>query len=303
MYPRQRNIRLLLCATAAVALLGACRSPSTPQSGEPHAAASEGSAEHTEQERVVSLVPNVTEQLFAIGAGDLVVARSQHCNYPIDVHSLPSIGSGFAPDVERILALDPTLVVASELQESLPALGVLRAAGVEVLVLPDAELADVDASLHQLGERLGREDEADAVARALADALRSVEAATAAAPSTRAALVVGRDPIYAAGADSRLDEILRLAGGTNVVTEGDWVQLDAEALISLAPDVIIEPDSAGDTAWWERWDAIPAVASGRLCQVGADEVARSGPRLADAALAIARCLHPELSLDAGGAAQ
>lgn len=304
MQPRRSHASLLLVATVAAACLGACRSPSGGQAeGAYSEPAVEGSAHRPHTERVVSLVPSVTEQLYAIGAGDLVVARSQHCNHPAEVALLPSVGSGFAPDVERILALEPTLVVASELQESLPALEVLRDAGVEVLVLPDAELGDVGASLHQLGARLGRDGEADAVARAFSDALQSLADATDALPPVRTALVVGRDPIYAAGADSRLDEVLRLAGGTNVVDDGDWVQLDAEALIALAPDVIVEPSTAGDASWWARWDAIPAVASGRLCQVDADEVARSGPRLADAAWAIARCLHPELPLDDSGAAQ
>lgn len=304
MHPGRSHHPLLLVATVAAVVVGACRSPSGQTVEGAHSEpAIEGSAHQPPTERVVSLVPNVTEQLYAIGAGDVIVARSQHCNYPPEVASLPSVGSGFAPDVERILALEPTLVVASELQENLPALEVLRDAGVEVLVLPDAELGDVGASLHQLGARLGRDEQADAVARTFSDALQALADATADVPPVRTALVVGRDPIYAAGADSRLDEVLRLAGGTNVVDDGDWVQLDAEALIALAPDVIIEPSTAGDAGWWARWDAIPAVASERLCQVDADEVARSGPRLANAALAIARCLHPELPLDDSDAAQ
>lgn len=289
-----------LAATALVALLlslSACRPPA------PAEAVDEGSTAAAHAERVVSLVPNVTELIFAVGAGDLMVARSQHCNHPDAATALPSIGSGFTPDVERILALEPTLVVASELQTDLPALQVLRDADVEVMVLPDATLDDVPTSLRTLGERLGHKERAESLAQAFVAEFDALRAATADVDTVRAAIIVARDPIYAAGPESRLDAILAAAGGSNVLADGDWVQLDPEALIALAPSVIIEPDSAGVAAWWQRWNTIPAVADGRLCTVDDDELSRSGPRLTSAARDIARCLHPALVLDDPASAQ
>jgi ABC-type hemin transport system substrate-binding protein/endonuclease/exonuclease/phosphatase family metal-dependent hydrolase len=227
-----------------------------------------------------------------------VIARSVHCNYPSEVAGLPSIGSGLEPDLERILSLQPTLVVATEAQAGLPAIATLRAAGVSVLLVPDITLDDVPVAIGQIGEATGHVEEATELARSFAADLTAIDAAVAGREPTRALLVVAREPIFAAGPDSRLGALLALAGAQNVLETGDWVAVDDELVVARAPQVIVDASGSGDSAWWGRLHTVPAVANGRICHVDADLLARPGPRLAEGARALARCLHTGLVVEA-----
>ena len=241
-------------------------------------------------ERIVTLVPSAAELIFALGEGDAVVARSLHTDYPPEVVALPSIGSGLDPDVEQIIALRPSLIVASSMQDELPALRTLRDAGVEVITLPGDSIADIDAALGILGARLS----AQAAAARVRDAMHAeLSAARREAPETpqRVLVAVGTDPVYAAGSATFIDTLVRNAGGENVV-EGEWVRLDDETLIALAPDVIMQPaDSASELANWSSFgDALPATRTGALCAIDRNALARPGPRVGLAASQIRDCL-------------
>ncbi len=275
-----RWIALLLALACSVA---GCR----PRGG--------GLAPVPERGGIVSLVPSATEMLFAIGAGDQVVGRSLHCDYPAQVSALPSVGSGLEPDVERIVVMAPAHVVITEAQRELPAVGALRAAGIDVVEVPDVALDDVPAALRRLGALAGRVPEAEAEASTFESRIDAVEAAVAGHGAPSALIVVAVDPIFAAGPESRLGELLAVAGGRNVLSDGDWVGIDDELVATGSPEVIID-SSGGDVARWQRLATVPAVRNGRVCVVDADLLARPGPRLAEGAAAMARCLHPDVAL-------
>lgn len=314
--------RLLACL-AALALL-ACTSGDAPTSepvlegsapvaaaaepdpgsgsGEPAAEApAEGSSEEAPAEgsaaaapvdaRIVSLIPAATELLFAMGAGEDVVGRSMHCDYPPAVEQLPSIGSGLAPDLERIVSLRPTHAVGSQLQADSPQVQALVDAGISVVLIPDQSLEDIATALALLGGELGRVESARAEVARLERELLAVQSAVRGRDRPYVFVPVGRDPLYAAGSDSFIGEVVDIAGGQNVLP-GDWVQIDDEILATLAPDVIIEGDTQPDDGFWFRYRTLPAVQNDRFCGVNGDTLARPGPRLAEAAESIARCLHP-----------
>lgn len=284
-------LSLLLYAAAFTAVV-ACNRTTAPTASEPPSAAAANEADDGgPAERVVSILPGATELLFAVDAGDRVVARSLHCDFPPEALALPSVGSGMSPDVERILSLRPTLVVGGAMQSEYPAVQSLGAAGVEVLLLPDQHIADLEAALRTLGRRLDRAEQAEAQVLALRAGLADAAPDAPRDPPPRVLVAVGVDPIYAAGDRTFIDELLRNAGAINVV-RGDWVRLDDETVVAMAPDVIVQPteDPAAMDTWRRFGDAVPAVRDGRLCPLSPNPLARCGPRIVEAARQLRACL-------------
>ena len=278
-------LRLFVLAVLATAL-AACPGRSTPTTLD--APSEDGHL------RIISLAPNVTEIIAAIGATELLVGRSSHCNYPPEVLDIPSVGSGLEPDPEQLIGLQPTLIVATEMQSALPALQRMRDAGVEILIVDDVELDDIPRAIRALGGRLSRVAEAEAVAMTWDLRIAEVRRLTATTPTPRVLAAIGHDPLYAAGPDSRIGELIDAAGATNALDEGDWVLVDDETLLRAQPEIVI--DSSGVPEAWLRHPSLPAVRDRRICEVDGDRLARPGPRLVDALVDIVRCVHPDVEL-------
>jgi iron complex transport system substrate-binding protein len=276
--------RFVRCALVVV-LACACSRSSAPAAGE--------------AKRVVSLGPSTTESLFAIGAGDRVVARSRFCDWPTEAASLPDVG-GVQPDVEAILALAPDLVVGPSGAWSAPLQETLRARGIAAWFPAEIEsLEGVDALLVGLGERTGHAAEARRVAAALDTREAVIARALAQLPKVRVLFVVGITPIVVAGPRSFADEMLRRAGGTNVVTSGGaWPALDFERVTELDPDVVV--DAAEGSADGPLrigpgvggWAGVRAVREGHVVPIADERVLRPGPRVAAGLFVLARALHP-----------
>ncbi|MFT4704117.1 MAG: iron complex transport system substrate-binding protein [Bradymonadia bacterium] len=284
--------------------LSACNRGSAPAASDPEPA--EGSTEMVgvpEGDRIISLIPSGTELIYAIGAGDDLVGRTMHCNYPTDVLAIPSVGSGLQPDIERMLSLRPTLVVASEHQAGTAEVLELTEAGVQVLLLPDQSLEDVGGSLALLGQRLQRVPAASALVRKMQQDLEGLNLALRDQESPSVIVAIGRDPLFVAGYDSFIGQLVEAAKG-EILTTGDWVQLDEEFLAQQFVDVIIEPEGLGDEAFWDRYrSSLLGFRDATFCTVNADMLTRPGPRMAESAEAIARCLHGAEVVDAAIAAR
>jgi iron complex transport system substrate-binding protein len=251
--------------------------------------------EQEEGERIVSIAPNVTETLFALGLGDVVVGRSAQCDYPPEAAAIPSMGSGMEPDVERIIAARPTAVVASSAQAEYPVIEAVSQAGIEVLLVDDKMLHEYFRSVEALGERFERTEEATAIVQSIQAAFDQVTANRTSPDFISTAFVVGTDPIYLAGTQTYVDEMVRRSGGDNNVF-GEWVRHDDEAFIAYGPQLIIHAvNEESELATWDRFgDSVPAVVDGRICAVNADLVARVGPRLAEAIGEIEQCVQRHL---------
>jgi iron complex transport system substrate-binding protein len=246
--------------------------------------------------RVVSTMPSTTEMLHAIGAWDVVVGVSLYCDTPTEARALPGVGSGMQPDLERLLALEPDLVVGTVAQHGYDFVAALEAAGIPVLLVPDRSLEEVYAALKELGRALAREAGAEEVVTRMQAELAELQATIGESAPVRALLVYHHDPIYAAGPHTMVGDLLAAAGGTNVLGAGAWVQLDREQVIHLAPAVILEagPYSPAELRRaWSPLTTVPAVRDGRIHALSSPGLSRPGPGAPAAAREIAARLYPD----------
>jgi iron complex transport system substrate-binding protein len=296
-------IRRVVLAIAAVAIAACARpSPPTPVASDspPTPVASEGGVVRAGgARRVVSLAPSTTEALFAIGAGDRVVARSRFCDFPPEARALPIVGD-VEPDLEAVIGLRPDLVVGVGGLTSDRVAARLGDRGIPAWFPVSGSLAAIDALLLGLGERTGRVEEARRVASAIDARERAIEASVAGEPRPRVILVVSLAPVVAAGPKSFADELIAAAGARNVVSEGTaWPILGFERLIDLDPDIVLDAaetdaDFAGTRidADAPGWRGLRAVRGGRVVPVRDERVLRAGPRIAEGLAVLARALHP-----------
>jgi iron complex transport system substrate-binding protein len=249
-------------------------------------------------QRVVSTTASTTEALFAIGAGTLVVGRSRYCDYPPEVAALPSIGGYVDPSLEAILALHPDLVVGARGPIGEGLVRTLEERGIGTW-FPETETIDqILAMLDGLGTRTGNVDGARALVTELRARRLALESALAAAQRPRVLLLFEKKPISAAGPGSFPDEMLRLAGGQNVLGEGArYATISLEKVLSLDPDVILDAEMAPtQTPFDETWQSVRAIREGRVVRMGDERVLRPGPRVLEGAATIARALHPSIAI-------
>lgn len=256
--------------------------------------------------RIVSIVPAVTEMLFAIGAGDQVVGVSSFAEYPNEVNSRPRVGALVDPNIERILSLRPDLVVMHESQTD--AIKQMRRGGIEVFLYRHGSIADIIDMLRQLGRRTGQTPKAMAVAKQIETTLQSIRTRVSNYRKPRVLLVLGREPntirnVYASGGIGFLNEMIIAAGGVNVFAhiQSEAVRPNAEGILAASPDVIIEiraeglfPNKKmpGDPSVWDTLPAIPAVQKDRVYFLAGSDLIVPGPRVAKATERFAKTLHP-----------
>ena len=255
------------------------------------------------------MIPATTEMLFAMGAGDRLVAVSNYDRYPPDVEKLPRVGGLLDPHIERLLALKPDLVVMYETQTELRQ--ELDRAQIPVFSYKHQGLADITVTLRALGEAMGLRDAADAAAKRIEDQLDAIKARVAGRPKRRTLLVFGREPgalrnVQASGGYGFLHDVLEIAGGADVMGDigRQSVQMSTEMLLARAPDVIIELLYGASVASlrlederrvWNALPALPAVRNNQVHLLVGDEFVVPGPRIVVAAQRFLETLHPELA--------
>lgn len=254
--------------------------------------------------RIVSLVPSVTETLFAIGAGPQVIAVSSVDKDPPEVAPLPRVGALIDPDVERILSMQPDLVVIYGSQEDLSRQ--MQRGGIPTWTFTHGGLEGALQSMVDVGARVGHPAEANALVARIRARLDAVRATAARHPRPRVLLVFGREPgtlrgLYASGGIGFLHDLVQIAGGENVFADvrRESVQASTELILVRKPDVILEvrADRPADGAAVERerraWaplGSVPAVRNGRIAWLAGTDLVIPGPRLADAAERIAAAI-------------
>lgn len=258
-------------------------------------------------QRIVSLVPALTELLFAIGAGPQVVGVSSYDHEPPEVESRAKVGALLDPDTERILTLRPDLVAIYGSQTDLRAQ--LQRAAIPIFDYRHAGLADIFTTTRALGAATGHTADADALVRRLEARIAAVRTRTNRGPRVRTLLVFGREAgslrnIYVSGGRGFLHDMLVAAGGDNVMADvaQESVQASTELILTRAPDVILElrdrgalPEDrlqalAGD---WSRLASVPAVRQKRVHIVSGTGLTVPGPRVAAAIERLAAVLHPD----------
>ena len=261
-------------------------------------------AETVPVRRIVSLVPNVTEMLFAIGAGDRLAGVSSFDEYPPEVKAIARVGGLLDPDLERIFALRPDLVVVYGSQRELAAQ--LQKAGIRTYAYRHGGVADITRVMRELGDLLGTRPQAEAAAGKIESGLASVRARVSGAKRPRVLLVFGREKgalrgIYASGGVGFLHDLVEIGGGEDVFADikRESVQASTEQILARAPDVIIEihgsevlsPEAAArEAAAWTVLSSVPAVQHHRVSVLSGQELVTPGPRIVQAAEQIARVI-------------
>ncbi|MDH3383903.1 MAG: cobalamin-binding protein [Deltaproteobacteria bacterium] len=242
--------------------------------------------------RVVSLAPNLTEIVYLLGREDLLVGVTRFCNYPARAAALPRVGGIVDPDIERIVAADPDLVLCTTDGNPKERVGVLEAMGIPCFAVGPQNLAAVFRTIERVGKLLGvpgkGRREADAL-RARAERV-SREKRT---PSPRVLFVVSTSPIIAAGNGTFLDELVRIPGGRNAagMFAGRYPRLSVEDLIAAGPDIILVAGMTGVEGFSpdvSRWAEVPAFRNGDVVTLDGDLVTRPGPRMVGALEGVAK---------------
>ncbi|HZW36015.1 MAG TPA: cobalamin-binding protein [Candidatus Deferrimicrobiaceae bacterium] len=247
-----------------------------------------------EPRRLVSLAPSLTEIVFFLGQERKLVGVTRYCNYPPAAKTLPRIGGIADPDIERIVAASPDLVLCTTDGNPREKVRALEEMGIPCFAVAPQDLPGIYAAIERIGELLG----VPARARREADALR-VRAARAtnqaSDPVPGVLFVVSTQPIIAAGQATFMDELIRLAGGRNAAAtfSGRYPRLTVEDLLAVRPDLIFLAAMEGVERFSPevtRWKEIPAFRDAGVVSLDGDLVTRPGPRMVAALEEVSRAV-------------
>ncbi|MFH1382160.1 MAG: ABC transporter substrate-binding protein [Chloroflexota bacterium] len=301
-----RNCLLVLLASVLLLSLG-CSSPLTVTTPSP--------IEITDQlgrvvkldkipERIISLAPSNTEILYALGLADKLVGVTDYCNYPPEVKEKESIGGFSTPNIEKIIALAPDLIVAASLHQK-TVIPNLEARGMTVFALAPKTVNEVLQAITLTGEITGAEKEASRLVTEMSKRMKAITDKTnnlAETQKPRVFYVTRAEPLYSVGANNLIHELITSAGGTNVFQDlSGTVTVSLEAVIQANPQVIIAGSQMGQAMpafqfmkTDDRLRGIDARTNNRIYEIDVDTISRAGPRLVDALEELAKMIQPEI---------
>lgn len=251
-----------------------------------------------EPETVISLGPNITETIYAVGAGDKLIGRTDYCDYPEQVKDVQSVGSLTDPSVEKIAELNPDVVIAStHFKEDV--LKKLEEAGVKVLVLYGEENFDgAYTTIEKVGLVLNKSDQAENVISEMKSKVSEVTEKVKGkeAPSVYYVIGYGAEGEFTATKDTFIAEMIGMAGGTNIADDAENWKYSLEKVIEKDPYMIICSkyfDSKAGIETANGYKDLAAVKEGRLYEIDDNKLDRQGPRLAEGLEELARTIHPD----------
>ena len=255
--------------------------------------------------KIVSLAPNNTEMLFALGLAERVVAVSDFSDYPPEAKEKPSIGVYPAPNMEQLIDLSPDLILAAEIQTEDIILQ-LEERGFTVFVLAPETLEEVLESITLLGEITGVEEEAFRLVADMRSRIKAVTDKTDSLPQSqrpRVFYIVWHDPLMTAGSGTFQNELIGKAGGINVARDLiGWATISLEVVIQANPEVMIASFSyvTGEDLSFQvikeesRLGSTDARQNGRVYGIDESVISRPGPRIVEALELLAQMIHPEI---------
>lgn len=242
--------------------------------------------------RVVSLAPSLTDTVVALGLAGRLVGVTRYDDAAA-VARLPRVGGFIDPSPEAVLALKPDLVLWLTDGGAFPAVRQIADLGVPVRAIPVVSVADTLAAARLVGAALGDAPAGERLAASLQAAVERARARTAGLRRVRVLFLVGREPLVAAGPGSYPDELLRIAGGENVVQgTRPWPVFPLERAVALDPDLVVDAAVNEPAAGLARLGAIPAVRRGAVHRASNDDMLRPGPKLLPALDELVAALHP-----------
>jgi cobalamin transport system substrate-binding protein len=250
-------------------------------------------------ERIVSLAPNLTEIVYAIGAGDQLVGNTEYCDYPPAAKNVARIGDTMHPSIERIIALKPQIVLVSTASQLETFTRQLDDQKIAVYVTNPRSLDEVFRSIETLGALFGHAEGSVRVAADLRARANAVEVAMRSVKPVKVFYQVSNEPLYTIGRESYLTDLVRRAGGVSVTADVPtaFPRFSDEAALAARPEAIILPTGGSmGTANSTLAAALknsPAALNNRVYKINEDHLQRPGPRLVEGLEEMARALHPE----------
>jgi len=250
--------------------------------------------------RIVSLVPSVTETLFAVGGEDRLVGVTTFCDFPPAARQKPKVGGIVNPSLEAIVGLRPDLVLATTEGNRESTVEQLTALGIPTYVVTPKTFSGVLDSILRIGSLSGRLEAAERLVDDLRRRAARVVEATGRRPRARVLYVVWADPLVVPGRATLINDLIGMAGGASVSADEpvEWPRLSLEQVVASAPEVVIFASHSATHVeqalkrWQGQGLTLPAFRTGRVRRVDTDLVHRPGPRIVEGLEALARAIHP-----------
>jgi iron complex transport system substrate-binding protein len=254
--------------------------------------------------RIVSLAPNITEILFALGLGDRVIAVSDDSDYPEQVKKIKKIGAFFKPSTEVVIACEPDLVITLWFLEQKAVADSLRRLDYNVLTLELQKLDQLNPAIEKIGQAARAEISSEKLIEKINTQLQQIKNKYRTSIKPKVLWVVQNEPVRVAGKKTFINELIELAGGQNAIepTLMQYPQIGTENLLTCGAEVIIHSAMSKDNItneqqavkrFWEKYPELPAVKNKRIYVVDPDTTLRLGPRLPQGIDFVARLLHPD----------
>lgn len=253
----------------------------------------------SEPMKVISIAPNITETIFALGKGEKLIGRTDFCNYPEEAKNVESIGGLTEPNIEKIADLEPDLIIAStHFKEDV--LKKLEELGLNVIVLYGEESFEgVYDVIGKTGQVLNSKSEADKIVSDMRDKINTVQLKVqdASKPSVYFVVGFGEYGDYTAGKDTFIGQMIEIAGGINAANDVEGWKYSLERLLEKDPDILIcsmEEGTKQQIMAANGYKDLTAVKDGKLFELDKNLLEIQGPRLADGVEALAKIIHPDL---------
>ncbi len=259
-----------------------------------------------EKARIVSLAPHITEILFAIDAGDRIVGAVNYSDFPRAARAIPRVGGYNNIDVERIVALQPDLVVAWSSGNNPEQIAALERLGIPVFRNEPRRLEDIPATARRLGRLVGVNESAERFAAAFEARLARLRARWSGRLPVKLFYQIWNRPLLTINGRHLISDVIRLCRARNVFADLPALvpKVSVEAVLAAQPEIIVAGGTAAQKreewlAEWRRWPSLPAVARGQLYLVDADLLQRHGPRILDGAAALCEVVEKARQAQAG----
>ena len=237
--------------------------------------------------RIVTLAPNLTELVFAAGAGDLLVGVSAYSDYPPAAQTLPVVSDAFTVDQEQLILLKPDLLLAWQSGTPAHVIDELRANGFNIEAIATRGLDDVAAALEKIGRLTGHDQSAREAANRFRESLERLRHQHEDSAEISVFYQITARPLYTVNHEHFIAEIVSLCGGRNIFADLSELapSVSVEAVIDRNPEVLLAASDSGESPFvdWQRWDKLAANRYGNHFIVGSAEIGRATPRLVEAA--------------------
>jgi len=251
-------------------------------------------------DRIISLKPNITEIVYELGLGDKLVGRTKYCDWPTQAKDVAIVADYTRPFIERIIAINPDIVLASKENTIRRPMDKLEAMKIRIALFDFSSIPATLKSIREIADLLGEHERGVKLTAKIQNKLSAIKVRWAKKSSRSAALVVGLRPIIVAGKGSYLDEMLLIINVNNAVkTSGiKYPRIDLEGLIAIDPEAIVdlsmgsENNSRGGSRPWNRISALRAVRDNHVIVFDMSSL-RQSPRLPDSLDRLAELIHAE----------